>query len=629
MILRWFDARNATKIGAELADRFAPRKGNDEQATRRKPDDELDALFRIADTEVRGLQLNVYKKAKFANSFKWRLLENGVESILADEVTQKLVMHLSGIHSAASTSHNVESEPADRPQTKRAKQLLALGNKSIQRGDYSEAIGYYQDVVKSAPRNVAAVNNIGAALSKLGRYQEAEKSFLKAIQLDPGFSDAYGNVGVSMLIKGDYSLAESYFRRALKLNPRFLNARINLGLALIYLGRLPEAKSQLEKALKEEPRNPDALHGVSLIAKTEGRFEEAETLLSRVLQLNPRLPRALAAQAGMHKMSLSDKAWLERAQDVAESGVEAADESELRFAIGKYYDDIREFKHAFNSYSRANELLKASADPYDRDAHRHLVDRLIRVYSSDSVARIGGVSESRLPVFVVGMPRSGTSLTEQIIASHPSAHGAGELAFWSRAAHEHEAALREGALSESTRTKLAQDYLRLLETKSGQALRVVDKAPVNSDHLGLIHSVFPNARVIYMQRDPIDTCLSCYFQKFVLSMNFTFALSDLANYYRQHQRLMAHWRTALPRGTILDVPYESLVGDQVGWTRKILAFLNLEWDQRVLDFQDTKRSVVTASFWQVRQKVYTDSVRRWRNYEKFIGPLLDLKDLAH
>jgi hypothetical protein len=142
----------------------------------------------------------------------------------------------------------------------------------------------------------------------------------------------------------------------------------------------------------------------------------------------------------------------------------------------------------------------------------------------------------------------------------------------------------------------------------------------------VIHSVFPNARIIYMRRDPIDTCLSCYFQPFSAALNFTMDLSDLAHHYREHQRLMAHWRAALPPGTILDVPYAELVADQEGWTRRILDFIGLEWDQRCLDFHSTKRAVVTASYWQVRQRIYNDSVQRWRNYRKFIGPLLDLRE---
>ena len=178
---------------------------------------------------------------------------------------------------------------------------------------------------------------------------------------------------------------------------------------------------------------------------------------------------------------------------------------------------------------------------------------------------------------------------------------------------------------ETERLKLAEAYLRILESASGNASRVVDKAPVNSDFLGLIYTVFPNARVIYMQRDPIDTCLSCYFQQFLAGINFTFDLSDLAHYYSEHARLMAHWRKVLPPGTILDVPYEELVADQEQWTRKILTFLGLEWDERCLRFNETQRPVITSSYWQVRQRIYGNSVQRWRNYSKFVGPLRKLK----
>jgi len=186
--------------------------------------------------------------------------------------------------------------------------------------------------------------------------------------------------------------------------------------------------------------------------------------------------------------------------------------------------------------------------------------------------------------------------------------------------------IRRGPLGEGLRKELAERYLRVLARHSVDALRVVDKAPINSDFLGVIHSVFPNARIIYMKRDPIDTCLSCYFQPFSAALNFTMDLADLAHHYREHQRLMAHWRAVLPPGTILEVPYAELVADQEGWTRRILDFIGLEWDQRCLDFHSTQRAVVTASYWQVRQRIYNDSVQRWRNYRKFIGPLLDLRE---
>jgi len=225
------------------------------------------------------------------------------------------------------------------------------------------------------------------------------------------------------------------------------------------------------------------------------------------------------------------------------------------------------------------------------------------------------------------MPRSGTSLLEQIIAAHPRAQGAGELRFWGQAFQTHGSKLMEGLLDRRLTGRLAGEYLRILAERAGGALRVVDKMPFNVDLLGIIHSVFPKARIIYAQRDPVDTCLSCFFQDFPASLNFTLDLSDLAHYYREHRRLVEHWLTTLPESSLLVVPYEQLVAEQDKWTRRILEFIALPWDAHCLDFHLTESTVVTASYWQVRQTLYRSSIGRWRNYEKFIGPLLTLRDV--
>jgi hypothetical protein len=232
------------------------------------------------------------------------------------------------------------------------------------------------------------------------------------------------------------------------------------------------------------------------------------------------------------------------------------------------------------------------------------------------------------------MPRSGTSLVEQIIASHPLARGAGEIEFWSNVMRDHESVIRQGLLPEGARKELAVSYLRALQERvastfnegSSTALRIVDKAPVNSNYLGVIHSVFPKARIIYMRRDPIDTCLSCYFQNFPLTLNHTLDLADLAHYYEEHQRLINHWRAVLPPGAILEVRYEALVAEPEQWIRSILKFIDLDWDPQCLRFEQTQRAVATASYWQVRQRIFGTSVARWRNYERFIRPLLSLRE---
>jgi hypothetical protein len=223
------------------------------------------------------------------------------------------------------------------------------------------------------------------------------------------------------------------------------------------------------------------------------------------------------------------------------------------------------------------------------------------------------------------MPRSGTSLAEQILASHPSIEGAGELPFWYTAMRGRVDEVRRGPLDLPTRQKLAEDCLRVLETHRSNALRVIDKTAINSDYIGVIYSVFPNARFIYMERDPLDTCLSCYFQQFVGAQSFCMDLSDLAHYYNGHRRLMKHWLSALPAENLLVVPYEALVADYEGWTRKMLDFVGLDFSDRCLSFHETQRVVVTASAWQVRQKIYSSSVGRSRAYKKYLGPLKAIK----
>ncbi len=623
MMLDWFNGREAAEIGTALADGFSPP-----QAAASAPTDALPELLRRADRDVRTLQLNFYKKARFANSFKWRLIENGVERRTADEVTRSLILYLSKDQAAATQDQDAPAAPADQPPSMNARQLLAEGNKCIAQGAFAEAITYYQDSLTLNPRNADALNNLGAALCKVGRYGDAEKCFRQAVAIEPGFADAHSNLGNVLRWRGRAVEAESWLRRALTLNPKHAGARTNLGLTLAFLGRIRDAKAHFEKALKVAPRNAEALFGKAYIAALEGRFDEAGALFKRVLDVNPKMPGAWAGMASIRKMTTADADWLEGAEQIGASGLAPIEEADVRFAVGKYYDDVGQFEQAFQNYQRANELLKTIAETYDRDARTRLVDDLIRVYTPETLSKIqDGASASMKPVFVVGMMRSGTSLVEQIIASHPAAKGAGELGFWSDAADEHQTLMRQELLGEATRKKLAEAYLRVLEIRSGDAARVVDKAPVNADYLGVIHSVFPNARIIYMRRDPIDTCLSCYFQNFSAGLNHTMDLSDLAHYYREHQRLMAHWRAVLPAGSILDVPYAELVADQEGWTRRILDFIGLEWDERCLDFQNTQRAVVTASTWQVRQKIYKDSVARWRRYEKFIKPLLELRDL--
>ncbi|MGH9523038.1 MAG: tetratricopeptide repeat-containing sulfotransferase family protein [Terriglobales bacterium] len=632
MLLEWFNVREICAVGNALADQFAPQSASGRDArsnantAARVRRTALPELLRRAERETRILRLNIYKRAKLANVFKWRLLENGVERELAEEVTRALVVHLS----QSQTRPSIVSVPTGAVSSKRTnagkvQDLLDQGDQCSARGAYVESIPFYEELVRLKPHHAHAYNSLGAAYSRLGQYREAEVCFRRAIAIKPRLFEAHSNLGALQQWKGHLSQSETSLRRALKSRPGDVNAQTYLGWTLLLQGRLDDATGYFERVLKVSPRYAEALLGMGQIAAMEGRFDEGASFYNRALAVNPKMSAAVWGVVGLRRMGPSDARWLERAEEIANNEIAPVEEANARFAMGKYCDDVGDFQRAFKSYQRANVLLKTLADDYDRAARARFVDDMVRVYTPAVFSKAAGAaSDSARPVFVVGMPRSGTSLAEQIIASLPAAKGAGELGYWNNALRRYESDIRQGVLTEPSRKKLAAEYLRLLASRSADALRVVDKTPVNADYLGMIHSVFPNAKIIYLRRDPKDTCLSCYFQRFSPALNYTMDLSDLAHYYREHERLMAHWFTVLPSGTILEVPYEELVVDQEAWTRRMLDFIGLEWDPRCLDFQNTSRPVSSASFWQVRQKIYNQSVGRWRNYQKWIGPLREL-----
>jgi hypothetical protein len=324
-------------------------------------------------------------------------------------------------------------------------------------------------------------------------------------------------------------------------------------------------------------------------------------------------------------MRTADGAWLAGVERLLQRPLPHGTEVALRFALGKYYDDTGRYDEAFESYRLANELTQRGATRYEPARLKaHIELSRTRFDGAPTAALASYASDSDLPVFIIGMPRSGTTLTEQIIASHPQAAGAGEVRFWDRAFSDLEAGRGDKARTEELLGKISQDYLARLTSQAGAARRVTDKMPANFLYVGLIRSIFPRARFIHLRRHPLDTCLSIYFQNFFNLVTYGRDLGSLAHYYGEYVRITDHWRQVLPPEALLEVPYEGLVHDQEGWTRRMLEFVGLPWDARCLDFQDTDRAVITASRWQVRQRITTSSVGRWRRYAKHLAPLAHL-----
>jgi Flp pilus assembly protein TadD len=635
-MFKWLSGREAAQVGTALADDFVLQTASGPGARQRQKPTQgeelqkfLQKFLQRVDRDTRPLKLGIVRRATLANSFKWRLLEKGVEQNVVEELTRALVLQLTTARGGAP----LEDAPvvmSKRRTREEVQALLVQGDEHVRSEALEQAIDCYQQALSADPDNVRVRDALGVILCRLGRYEEGGEQFRQAIKTKESFAEAHFHLGSLLRSQGFISQSEQPLRRALKLKPTLIEAQISLGASLYMLGDMSDARSCFEKALRVAPRHVEALTGMGQLSALEGHFAEAETWFNRALEVNPKHWLGWVGLAGLRKMAATDGLWIKGAQASADSGLPPLNEAAVRKAMGKYYDQVGDFPQAFKCFRRANELVKAVAPPYDRDAQANFCDTLIRAYSREVLAGPHpGASDSSLPILVVGMPRSGTSLVEQILASHPTVRGAGELAFWPQTLSEHLAGVLHGPPDEATRRKFATGYLRALTERCGKNVaRIVDKSLFNVDYLGVIHSVFPNARIIYVRRDPIDTCLSCYMQDFPPALNFTFDLADVAHYYRLRVRLIEHWRRALPPGTLLDVPYEELIADQEGWTRRILEFLGLSWDERSLNFHDTERSVLTASYWQVRQKVYNSSVGRWRNYKKFIGPLLELSNLA-
>ena len=294
------------------------------------------------------------------------------------------------------------------------------------------------------------------------------------------------------------------------------------------------------------------------------------------------------------------------------------------FALGKSLDDADRFDAAFAAFERANETYRemraAMGERFDAEALNRQVNETIAAYTPAYFASVATwATPSELPVFIVGMPRSGTSLVEQIAASHSQVFGAGELKDIGKLALELGASNRNWQCTDVRR--LADRHLEGLRVLGRGADRVIDKLPDNVFQLGLIATLFPSARVIFCHRDPRDIALSCFFQKFSAGqLMFSYDLADCGNRYRETARLMAHWHRVLPL-RMLDITYEALVADLEGESRRLIAFLGLEWEPACLDFHHTQRTVMTASSWQVRQPLYARSVGRWRRYEQHLDPL--------
>jgi tetratricopeptide (TPR) repeat protein len=541
---------------------------------------------------------------------------------------------------------------------------LNYGNALREIGRLAEAVASYRRAIALNPDYGMAHNNLAAALNQQEEFAVGLASSKRAIALIPEFFGAHVNHADSLMGLERFAEAEGPLRRALGLAPDRAQTQRDLGWVLAKLGRYEEAVACLDQAIALDPEDPTAhfalgttlylrkelpgsesefrravalapdyaagWHELGAVLRSSGRFDEAVLCFRRARDIDPDWPevdRSLAVTG----QQAADEAQLRRLEVLLKNrGRSVADRISAGFALGTLLDNAERWDEAFPCFAETNALHRqqrtAAGERFDIGALRQQVDNLIELATPDFFSAAAWGNPSQAPVFIVGMPRSGTSLVEQIAASHSRVFGSGELhaleKIWEMlSAHNRGRPVETWDAAYARR--LADRHVGSLQALGNGAVRIIDKMPDNIFFLWLIAALFPAARIILCRRDPRDVCLSCYFHHFTEGHLYAYDLTDCGARASEVDRLASHWLRVLPL-EILVIDYEKLVGDLEAQSRRLIEFLGLEWEPVCLDFHLTERAVLTASAWQVRQPLYTRSVGRWRHYERHLAPLLKL-----
>jgi tetratricopeptide (TPR) repeat protein len=556
------------------------------------------------------------------------------------------------------TRRSVPRVSSVKNRAREAELQFQLLTRLRQAGRFAESLEPLRQLVRLNPENPNAHHDLGLTYRLCSRLPEAIASFQRAIALKPDYASAHYNLGVSLEQQGYDTAAVPAYRRAVALSPKLVDAHTRLGILLVAQGytaegvecfrraaaassdptvrRLNEAKvllfgeqyaeaeASLRRTIAIAPKNAEAHRIIGLAIYRMGRFEDAVKCFEQAIALDPNDASVYYYLIISKKITAADRPVLDRMLALlATPGLEQRDRISLHYGLGKAFDDLAEYDQAIRHFDEANRLVRLDL-AFDGAALAAENDRLIALFTPDFLRTHTGLGATdETPIFVLGMPRSGTTLVEQIISAHPRVGAGDELTFW----HERLAVILEvaaGGLTPAFVDQIAADYRALLHRMAPDKSRVTDKMPANFRLIGPIHLVFPRARIIHCRRHPIDTCLSNLFTQFNKVQSHTHSRSDLVFYYREYARMMGHWRRVLPPDRFLEIDYETLVADREQMTRRLIEFSGLDWNDACLRPERNDRVVKTASLWQARQSVYNTSVERWRRYEPWLGELRQL-----
>jgi tetratricopeptide (TPR) repeat protein len=500
-----------------------------------------------------------------------------------------------------------------------------LGFALQQAGRLVEAASAFQAAVQLDPRLAMAQHHLAEALDRLGNLEAAIQVYEATVALKPGDHAAQYRLGQLQFLCGRWEQAAVAFRAAAAAAPAGSpEARLSEAFALEASGDHGGACATLRAAIAAYPDDASAHLLLGLLLAQDGESATAAACLERGTALRPDMMSAWQGFATHTKFAPADRPLIERLGAILQRpDLTAANRRAVHFTLGKAYNDIGAYEEAMRHFDAANRIRAAGAR-LNRAALARQGGWVIAHTPADLIAQRArlGVADAT-PILIVGMPRSGTTLVEQILSSHPDVAAGGELPFWGVRGSQCLALLDGDEKPEQTQV-LARDYLAVLRAISPTVARVTDKAPFNFLLLGAIHQVLPQATIVHCRRNPIDTCLSIFCTDFSATIDFAGDRGSLVFFYQQYQRLMAHWRQVLPPQRFIEVDYEQLVADPEPLTRRLVATCGLEWNDACLNPQANQRRIATASVWQARQPIYRSSVERWRRYEPWLGELRQL-----
>ncbi len=507
--------------------------------------------------------------------------------------------------------------------------LNLLGTIALQTSKYTIAAELINKAIENSPANPLFYNNLGVTLKSLRRLDEASQAYKKAIHFKPDYAEAWNNLGVAQKELNKIETAVDSYRQALVHKPDYIEALVNLGNALVLLGSYDTAIEKFRQALDLKPDFYEAWKNLGNAMRTLGRFDSAIDSYRQALQYKPEYAEVhyLLSCTKRHTEYDNDIQTMEKLLE--NKTITDKQRMQLCFGLGKAFEEIKQYDRAFNFLSQGNKI-KRNSYSYDILEDKALFARIMEVFDRrffDERKDYGNSKES--PIFIIGMPRSGTTLLEQILSSHHKVYGAGELddlkhILLTTSPKSTPDNFPEGVtkLDRNDITMLADKYInKLTQYNIDDKDHVSNKMTTNFLYIGMIKILFPKAKIIHCKRDPMDTCLSCFKNNFEGYLPFTYDLTELGQYFCIYQRLMSHWHAVLPE-YIFNIQYENLITNQEIETKKMIDYCGLCWDEKCLSFHKTNRHVKTSSFSQVRRPIYKNSVHLWEQYKKHLEPLL-------